>query len=252
MEQQIALPDQKILGELAQLAAYFVRPLEFVHDDHLSMLPIHAAAIHRLNALASFRGPLNRAASQALGFSKLSLSQGFAARLHSEDDLKLAVTLLQSERPVILALARSCAAVQLFPQIRLCVLKSQRNSMEAILGTDEFIAAVREAPVFYPCLPERSASVQLGRYLDHDDGAAEQDADEAETRRESADIVHPIVWEGLGTLTAFIRRADTACATLFSMLFPKAPANSGPAIVAMTDAQVRELKILLNRRGLTW
>ena len=252
MEQMIVPSDSTTIGALAGIAAYITKPLDFVHDDHLALPPLDGPALKRLNADASFRAPLNRAAALTLGLSSLAFSPDLAVRARTESDLKIALGLLGSDRAGLLDLARSCAAVQLFPQIRSCVLKSQRRAMEAILGEAAFTAAVRESAVFYPLLAERSRSFELTGQLDSDDPQARAAIDGAETPRPREDAIHPIVWEGLATVLAFVRRVEGGCATLLSLRFPKPALGGSSALAPLTDQHAAEFRLLLKRRGMKW
>lgn len=248
MTQQIPVMNRKTFGQLAQVAAYVARPLEFVHDDHVDLPPLQAQAIRSLAGKTFFRGPINRAASHSLGLSKLSYSADFPARLESEDDLKITFKLLQSEQGVILDLARACAAVQLYPQIRACVLKAQRKHIEAVVGAVAFMTAIRETHMFYPSLPDRSRAVKLDSMRERNSGAID---DGAGKPTGSDGSIHQIVSQGLATLIAFAGRTDHGCGSFLALRFPKLVPSDQPA-TELTDSQAAEIKILLNRRGLTW
>jgi len=250
MGQHFVPPDRTTIAQLARLTARLAHPLEFVHDDHLTLPPLDAKAVRRLARQPGFRRPLNRAASRSLGLPALSLPRDLASRLQTEEDLKIALNLLQCDRAVLLDCARHCAAIQLYPQVRACVLKAQRKRIEAILGSDAFLTAVRETPVFCPSLPERSSTVRLDNFLTEDEPWEEDATPPA--REEATDTIHPLVWEGLATLIAFTRRADRGCATLFALRFPKPGTDDHTAAGAVTDEQAAELKPLLRKRGLTW
>ncbi|MEO9530042.1 hypothetical protein [Roseibium sp.] len=257
MGQQIASFERRTIGQLAHLAACLARPLDFLHEDHLSLPPLDAVALRRLAGQPPFRGPLNRAVSKNLGLPELSFGQELANKLETNEDTQIAVRLLQIDPALVLDFARHCAAVQLFPQIRSCVLKSQRKRIEDVLGKDAFLAAVRETPAFYPGLPERSRAVRLSDVFATETSASSPPEAETEAGAEAAAPaspadIHPAIREGLATLVAFVRSADRGCASLFSWRFPRSTAGEHIKAQVLSAEQSSELKMLLKHRGLTW
>lgn len=240
MEQVIARPDPMSMARMTRLAACLSRPLEFVHDDHLSLSPLDAGALRRLSATHAFRRPMNRAVRESLGLSSLSLPDDLPDRLSDqqsdEDDLPLSLQLALGDLSQTTDLLQHCAATQLFPQIRACVLKSQRKQIEDLVTPAAFVGAIRQAQAFYPALAERSRGIRLEDLLGQD----------------TNDGLHPVLAQGLATLLAFVKRSDRSLAALLALRFPRLPGSKPGDITPLNDAQSAELKRLITQRGLTW
>jgi hypothetical protein len=250
MARHTEAPVRSKVIRLAQLASYMVRPLDYVHNDHLLLPTLDAQALRTLTKRAAFRTPFDRTLSESLGLSTLRVARDISTRLDTDEDLNITLALLQSKQAMVLNLAGHCAAIQLFAQIRSCVLKSQRQRLERILGSGAFLAALRQSEVFFPCLSERSRQTDLDSYLNDEiltDGSHGSSTQSSDNRAES---VHPVLWEGLATLIAFARRADKGCAKILALRFPKPSVNIDN--VEITAPQAQELKTLLRRRGLAW
>ncbi|EHS51855.1 hypothetical protein PDO_5011 [Rhizobium sp. PDO1-076] len=241
-------------AQIARMAECVIRPLEFVHDDYLSHSPLDGQAFKKLAAFPAFCTPLNQAFSRNLGLKQLSFSKDFLRELDENVALKITLRLLQYETAEIVTLARHCAAIQLFPQIRLCVLKSKRKKAETILGSDAFLTAMREAQAFYPCLAERSRAFQLDEVLRPNSDQEGYENPDRETSHGAAQNAHPTIWEGLKTFIAFARRADPGCATLFSLRFQNPMTTAGLTSTAptLTDMQAAELTTFFRNRGVPW
>lgn len=239
--------DRHMVGQLAQLAEFVSKPLAFVHDDHIQ-LPRHV--VRSLSGPLCFQGPINRAISRTLALSQLPFSQELRGKLETNEEMKTVVFLLNSDLALIMDLARHCAAVQLFPQLRSCVVRQQREIIEAMLGPGVFMFSMREALAFYPSLPERSQALRLAD-LEMTGENAPEISDQPASRQSTGPISH-LVWEGLATLIAFTRLIDPACAKLLSLRFPKAPDTCESAKLEVTEKQAKEIKALIKRRKLRW
>ncbi|MEI2384486.1 hypothetical protein [Breoghania sp. JC706] len=229
------------LGDLALLAAHIARPLSHLHADHLVLPPLNAGDLRKIAALPPFRKPLNLALSRHLGLTDLAIEPRLAEALAGNADAKLAVAFLKLAPDRLLEISRYCAAAQLYPQIRACVLKSTRQKAQAILGAEAFVVALREVPVFFPNLPVRSAHVRLEAELDRE-----------QVDREPADEAgpHVLVLEGLKTLMAFARATHRTAATLLAFRFPNALRRHLHTGDTISEIQILELKTLLARRGI--
>ncbi len=240
-------PDRYIVGQLAQLAEFVSKPLAFVHEDHLQ-LPQHI--VSSFSESLFFQAPINRAISRTLALSKLPFSKELRGNLEANEEMKTVVFLLNSDLAVIMDLARHCAAVQLFPQLRSCVARPQRESIAATLGSDVFLFSMREAVAFYPSLAERSGAFRLADLEQVGEEASE--ISDQSTSAQSSGPISQLVWEGLATLIAFTRRIDPACAKLLGLRFPEAPETCESAKLEVTEKQAKEIKALINRRELRW
>lgn len=233
---------------LALVASYMVRPLAHLNGDHLGLNPLNGVSIEKISALPSFRRPLNLALSRHLGLADLLINPDLAQELSAETDIRLAVQFLQFDLPKVIEISKYCAAAQLFPQIRNCVLKSHRQKTEEILGTGAFVTALREVPVFFPNLPERSQKVWIETALR--EGPEAENPDSATAQSTGQNAPHALILEGLKTLMAFIRTADRTLATLFAMRFPALVSRQLNDAEKISNPQSAELKTLLARRGI--
>ncbi len=251
MNLPIQASNRENLARLAQLADFFVRPLEFMHDDHLSELGLGTENIRNLAQHPAFCKPLNRAVISSLGLSKLSFSHDLADRIEADDSLKITLALLRSDQETLISLVKYCTAVQLYPQIRTCVMKSRRKHLAGILGQEAFLTAMRESSVFFPSLVARSKGVQLESYMEESEAATHNFLDLFSLTNFT---LHTLLWEGGATLIAFARKADEACAKLFELRFPNRPEESSVARSEnlLDSSQTEELKKLLIYRGFTW
>ncbi|KZM47399.1 hypothetical protein [Labrenzia sp. OB1] len=249
MEFQTSPLDFQIFAQLARTATCVMNPLRFIHDDHVELASLDSKAVRQLASCSTFERPLNRALSKKLLLRNSFLSPGLSERLKTDEDLKTALHLLHCEGPVFHRLAKTCTAVQLYPQIKSCVLKSCRKQMETILGPDAFLTSLRETRSFYPSLPKRSEEVRLKPYLDGKDAQIKMQKQRDDAADEPGPDIHPLVWEGLTTLILFAERVDKGWGKLLALRLPKPPNNINLTQQSLSDAQATELKSLLKHRG---
>ena len=249
MELQSSPLDVQILAHLARTAACVLHPLCFIHDDHAKLNLLDANAVRQLASYGTFKRPINQALSKRLSLQNLSLSPGWSERLKTDEDLKTAVHLLHCEGSVFYRFAKFCTAVQLYPQIKSCVLKSHRKQMETILGAEAFLASIRETRTFFPSLPKRSEAVLLKPHLDGLDAQIKSEKEIGSAVGEPGPAVHLLVWEGFTTLISFATRVDEVCGKLLALRLPIPPNDISLSQKSLSDTQVTELKTLLKRRG---
>ncbi|PTW56649.1 hypothetical protein C8N35_111112 [Breoghania corrubedonensis] len=231
-----AQTSHKALGELALVASHITRPLSHFHEDHLGLNPLNADTLKKIASVRSFQAPLNLALARHLGLTDLAIEPGLARDLAERPDAKLVIGFLKLDPGALLDISKYCAAAQLYPQIRRCVLKSNRQKAQAILGSEAFVIALREVPVFFPHLPSRSANVRLDSELEK---APQSDA-----------MPHALVMEGMKTLMAFARATNRTLATLLGFRFPEAVRRQFHTGETISEVQIAELKTLLAHRGI--
>lgn len=242
-------PDNfKALSELALLGSYIARPLSHLADDYLGLTPLNAASLKQLSSLSVFQRPLNAALSGQLGLADLSYDPNLARDLCEKANAAIAIKFLELDLESILDVSKYCAATQLFPQIRNCVLKSYRLKTQEILGSEAFVTSLRETPVFFKNLPLRSQKVRIETALKDDLTSSEN---EEKQPSNSSPVTHALVIEGLKTLMAFVRATDKTLATLFSYRFPEVVREQLHNAETIDDTQTAELRTLLARRGIS-
>ena len=244
--------NERILAQLGSIAARIVRPLDFVHDDHVAIPPMGPSEIRRFAAHPQFEAPINGLLSEKLGLRDLSLTPLVRAAANNEADSETVLALLFADMPALLELARRCAAIQLFPQIRNCILKAHRKRTEMIIGQSAFFASLRGAGTFYRYLPERSGNLTLDDVLTACVPTEEGIDEMGGNRTCSSEPIHPIVWEGMSSLLAYIRKVNASCARLFALRLPKPAMMHKADVLEMSDAQFAEMRLFLRREQIKW
>ncbi len=154
---------RETLTRAVRLAKFHTQPLEYVHVAHIADIGsgLSREDISSFSAHPAFAGPMNRAMSKALELALPTLQQHDVAALETNETAKCLFDLVTASRDRFGRFLNSVAAVRLHGAILKCVLKSDRQKIQALFGERAFNLAVREAPLTYPALNFDLGSARL-------------------------------------------------------------------------------------------
>ncbi len=142
------------LTRAVRIAKVHAHPIGHVHMDHLASFrnTVSSADLGKLAAHSAFARPLHRAVSTALDLTQPTLTQNDLAVLETDTNTQNIFDLVALPQALFDHFIKVVAAVRLHGAILKCVLKSERQRLQAILGDAAFNLAIREAPLTYPAL----------------------------------------------------------------------------------------------------
>ncbi len=223
----------------AELAAFLVRPLDYVSDSHCALEPFVTEDVRSLADNVHFRNPMNRAVAKTLGLDRFGMTGEMLERLQTSAHSRLAVLLACSSSDACSTAARHIAASVLSRRISQIVLKPEREAVRRVLGDAAYNTAIREASMLYgplTLLDDRRSNLWLGD--------ASNAADDAERQ---------FIEFGLLALHGYVRHVEGSLAELFSLrLSSGAEKEAGLSETALDETTRSIILRLMVRKVSAW